>query len=196
MVRMEEWPAWQRWGVWLCGWALYGGAFWLLFQFAGIAVRVVALAGICAGLLLLTHASAAVLNERMRKADRGYLRMVLPAFLAYIVIVLYLWPLGQHVASPVAKFALALTPVLPLVLVVWSMGRYINRCDELERRQHIEAIAIAAGAVGLVAMAFGFLAAAKLLAVDGALVLILVFPALAVVYGVVCGWSKWRNRAR
>ncbi len=44
--------------------------------------------------------------------------------------------------------------------------------------------------------ALGLLAAVKLVAANGPLVLLMVLPALCVVYGVACTWSKWRNRAR
>lgn len=59
MAGMDEWSARQRWSVWPLGWALYAGAFWLLFSRDGLAARMVALVGICAGLLVLTYASRA-----------------------------------------------------------------------------------------------------------------------------------------
>jgi len=90
----------------------------------------------------------------------------------------------------------ALSPLLPLIFVSWAVVRYVNRCDEMERRQHLEAAGIAVIVVSLGSMALGFLAAAKLIAMNGALVLLMVFPALCVVYGLACTWSKWRNRAR
>ena len=196
MERMSDWPAWQRWGAWLIGWIIYFGAFWLLFAADSIAVRVVALAGIFAGLLVLAYACRAVMNERMRNVDRRHLQVTLPAFLIYILLMLYVFPHEAHIAEPWLKAIVALSPVLPLVLVAWAMIRYVNRCDEMERRQHLEAAGVAVVVVGIVGMALGFLAAAKLIAVNGALVLLMVFPALCVVYGLTCAWTKWRNRAR
>lgn len=196
MGRMDEWPAWQRWGIWLVGWVLYLGPFWLLFTTDSLALRLVALAVLCVGLLLLTYSSKAVLNERMRKIDRWQLYVVMPAMFVYMLLMLYVFPREAHIATPWLKAAVALSPLLPLIFVSWAVVRYVNRCDEMERRQHLEAAGIAVIVVSLGSMALGFLAAAKLIAVNGALVLLMVFPALCVVYGLACTWSKWRNRAR
>lgn len=196
MDNMSEWPAWQRWGVWLLGWVLYAGAFWLLFARDGLVMRVLALAGICAGLVLLAYASRAVLNERMRKIDRRQVHLVLPAMLAYMLLMLYVFPREAHIAAPWLKTAVALSPVVPLVFIAWVMIRYVNRCDEMERRQHLEAAGIAVIVVGLACMVLGLAGAARLVAINGTLALLLVFPALCVVYGLACAWSKWRNRAR
>ncbi|HEX5352800.1 MAG TPA: hypothetical protein VFW60_01845 [Rhodanobacteraceae bacterium] len=194
--KMDEWPTWQRWGTWLLGCALYAGSFWVLFANDGLGIRVVALVGLCVGLLVLTYASRAVLNERMRTVDRRYVRAVLPAFLVYIVMALYVWPLADRTTTHWLKAVLVLLPALPMVYVAWAVIRYVNRCDELERRQQLEAAGIAVVVVGLASMVLGLLAAARLIHVNGALALILVLPALCCVWGMVCSWSKWRNRAR
>lgn len=196
MANMSEWPAWQRWGIWLLGWVLYIGAFWLVFASDNVALRVLALCGICAGLLVLTYSSKAVLNERMRNADRWQLRVIVPAFVVYMLLVIYVLPLEAGIATPWLKALVVLSPMAPLLLIAWAVVRYVNRCDEMERRQHLEAAGFALVTVSLVAMALGLLAAAKLLAVKGVFVLLMVLPALCVVYGVACTWSKWRNRAR
>ncbi len=194
--KMDEWPAWQRWGTWLLGCALYAGSFWAMFTNDGLGVRVAALVGICVGLLVQTYASRAVLNERMRVVDRRYVRAVLPAFLAYIVMALYVWPLADHTSTHWLKAILVLLPALPIVLVAWAVIRYVNRCDELERRQQLEAAGIAVVVVGLASMVLGLLAAAQLIHVNGALALILMLPALCFVWGLANTWSKWWNRAR
>jgi hypothetical protein len=193
---MDEWPAWQRWGIWVIGWVLYLGAFWLLFATDNVAARATALAGVCAGLLVLTYSSKAVLNERVRNIDRRQLHMVLPAFLAYMLLMLYVFPREAHIATPWLKVIVVLSPLLPLLFVAWAMIRYINGCDEMERRQHLEAAGIAVVLVGILSMGLGLLASVKLIAVDGTLVLLLVLPTLCLVYGLVCTWAKWRNRAR
>lgn len=193
---MEEWPAWQRWGLWLFGWVLYGGAFVLVFAVSGIVPRIAAMLCVCAAMVVLTYTSRAVLNERMRKIDRWQLNVVLPAMLAYMVLMVYVFPREAQIAAPWLKALVALLPMLPLLLVAWAMVRYVNRCDEFERRQHLEAAGIAVVVVSLVAMGLGFLGAAKLVSVDGTFVLLMVFPALCLAYGLACAWSKWRNRAR
>jgi hypothetical protein len=194
--RMDEWPAWQRWGTWLLAWVLYVGAFWLLLTTERLAIRAIALVVLGIGLLVLTYSSKAVLNERIRRIDRWQLRVILPAFFVYMLLVLYVMPLEADIATAWGKAIVVLSPMLPVIFIAWAMVRYVNHCDELERRQHLEAAGVAVVVVSIVCMALGLLAAAKLVAVDGALVLLLVLPALCVVYGFTCTWSKWRNRAR
>lgn len=196
IARMDQWPVWQRWGIWLAGWVLYLGSFWWLFVAGGLATRGLALVGICVGLVLLSYSSRAVLNERMRGIDHKYVRAVLPAFLVYIVLMLYVFPREAHIVTPWLKAVVAVLPALPLMFVAWAAVRYINRCDEMERLQHLEAAGIAVVVVGLCSMVLGFLAVAKLIVVDAAIALLLVFPALCIVYGFACGWLKWRTRAR
>lgn len=195
MARMNEWPAWRRWGVWLTSWILYLGAFAALLALDDILVRGLALVVLCAGLLLLTYSSKAVLNERMRNVDRWQLRVMLPAFVFYIVLVLYVWPMQTRIGTQWLKIVVALLPLVPLIAMVGAMIRYVAHCDELERRQHLEAIGIAAAIVSLVSFTLGLLVACRLLVVNGALALLFVFPALCMMYGLTCAWSKWRNRA-
>lgn len=196
MGRMNEWAAWQRWSVWLVGWVLYAGAFWMLLANENVAVRAIGLLGVCAGLWVLTYSSKAVLNERVRKIDRWQLHVVVPAFLVYMLVVLYVMPLADRLTLPWLKAVVVLSPMLPVLFIAWAVIRYVNRCDEMERRQHLEAAGLAVVIVSVVCMALGLLAAVKLVSVNGALVLLMVLPALCVVYGLGCTWAKWRNRAR
>ena len=196
MARMDEWAPWQRWVVWLLGWALYAGACWLLLASENAAARIVALVGLCASLLVLTYSSKAVLNERVRSIDRRQLHMVLPALLIYILLMLYVMPLADHTGTAWPKTLIVLSPMLPILVMTWAVVRYVNGCDELERLQHLEAAGVAVVVVSLAGMALGLLAAAKLIVVNGARVLLLVWPALGATYGLTCKWTKWRNRAR
>ncbi|HKZ10687.1 MAG TPA: hypothetical protein VJL61_08270 [Rhodanobacteraceae bacterium] len=196
MDKMNEWPKWQRWSVWLSSWVLYLGSFVVLLSFESFVVRALALLVLCGGLVLLTYSSKAVLNERMRKVDRWQVRVVLPTFVVYMVLMLYVWPMYSRIDVAWLKIIVVLLPLLPLAVVVWAMMRYMAHCDELERRLQLEAVGIAAAVVSLVSFALGLLTATKLIAVNGALVLLLIFPALCIVYGSVCAWSKWRWRGR
>ncbi len=49
MDKMNEWPKWQRWGVWLSSWALYLGGMALLLMFRSFVVQGIALAVLCGG---------------------------------------------------------------------------------------------------------------------------------------------------
>jgi divalent metal cation (Fe/Co/Zn/Cd) transporter len=194
--RMDQWPAWQRWGALVLAWVLYIGGFWLLLDNRELVVRGLALLVIVAGLLLLVYACKAVLNERVRNIDRWQMRAMLPAFLVYILLALYVLPLVDQIATPWLKAAAALSPMAPLLFVAWVMVRYVNRCDEMERRQHLEASGIAVLVVGLVGMSLGLLSAAKLAVFDATFALLMVLPALATVYGLACALARWRHRAR
>jgi hypothetical protein len=58
---------------------------------------------------------------------------------------------------PAARIAIALAPVVPIVLVMWSSFRHITRVDELQRRIHTESLAIAAGGTAFFGLTYFFL---------------------------------------
>lgn len=196
MQRMHEWPAWQRWAAFDAGWLLYLGAFAVLIAAASIPLRVLALVALFGGLWVLAYAGKAVLNERMRQVDRSKQWVILPTLVAYIVVMLYVWPLEPRIHALWLRWLVALLPVLAVAIVTGAMARYIMRCDELERRQQLEALGIAAGVVGLVSFALGLLVATKLVVINGGFALLMVFPALCLVFGIARAWTRWRNRAQ
>lgn len=196
MNRMDEWPVWQRWAALAVGWALNIGSFVLLIEAGGVPLRVLALVILGGGLWVLAYAGKAVLNERLRKVDRWQHRVVLPTMVAYIVLMLYVWPLEPHIHAVWLRWVVALLPALAVAIVVWAMASYIVRCDELERRQQLEAVGFAAGIVGLVSFALGLLVVTKLIVIDRGAALLMVFPALCFTFGCVRAWTRWRTRAR
>ena len=126
-----------------------------------------------------------------RPVYRRYLREFLPAMAAYMLIMFLLWPQVAHVRDAWLKAALALTPVLPMALVVRAMVRLVLGSDELEQRIHLIGLAAATAIVGVASMAGGFLAAAHVVVVDGT-VLFSVFPALVVIYSFARSWAGRR----
>ena len=92
------------------------------------------------------------------------------------------------------KLGIAILPALPVLWVIVASIRYVLGSDELERRQQLEALAIGAAIVSVAAMTMGFLASAGIFQVDGALVLLLVYPALCLTYGITKCWLVWRQR--
>lgn len=56
-----------------------------------------------------------------------------------------------------ARIAIALTPVVPIMLVLWSFFRHITSVDELQRRIHTESLAIAAGGTAFFGLTYTFL---------------------------------------
>jgi hypothetical protein len=62
-----------------------------------------------------------------------------------------------HPLQGVLAYALAIVPALPVVAMVWVMGRYIrDEADEFERTVYIENALWAAGAVLSIATIWGF----------------------------------------
>lgn len=129
----------------------------------------------------------------MHALERRYGKEMAAAGVLYVVAMLTAWPLALRMDVPAWRGALALLPVLPAALMLRAIYRHIRDSDELQRRLHLEALAISASVVSLVSMALGFLAAARVIVLGGD-VLLWVFPCLAFVFGVVRCWIQWRYR--
>ena len=56
-----------------------------------------------------------------------------------------------------ARIAIALIPVIPFLLWVWELVRWTRSLDELERRIHLEAVAIAFPIAIMIFMTLGLL---------------------------------------
>lgn len=126
-----------------------------------------------------------------RSVYRRYRREFFPAIVGYMLVMVLLWPQVHHVRDPLLKGLLALVPVLPMVLVIRAMVRLVLGSDELEQRIHLIGLAVSTALVGTLSMVGGFLAAAGVVAFDGT-ILIWVFPALVIVYGMARGWAGRR----
>lgn len=136
-------------------------------------------------------------GKHMRPAHRKYLRAFVPAMLGYVVVlfasILILKEIG--LAAPVYwRAALALAPLIPIIFVCRAMIRFLQECDELERKIELEAIALSCLFNGLIFLALGFLASAKVIQLDGAIVAIWVFPGLCGLYGATKCIASWRYR--
>ena len=129
----------------------------------------------------------------MHALERRYGREMALAAVLYVAAMLTAWPLALHTDERILRAVLALLPVLPAALMLRAIYRHVRDSDELQRRLHLEALAISASVVSLVSMALGFLAAARVIVLGGD-VLLWVFPALAGVFGVVRCWIQWRYR--
>jgi hypothetical protein len=112
------------------------------------------------------------------------------AMTVYVVVIVCVWPLAKATGQTWAKVGYALTPVLPLLYVIWLMAQRILHSDELEQRTHLIGIGVAAAAISIVSIIGGFLAAANVMTLEStAAVLMWIFPLLMLTYGVA------RNRA-
>jgi hypothetical protein len=126
-----------------------------------------------------------------RSIHQRYQREFWPAMAAYMAIMFLLWPLLPQVHNELLKIALAVLPVLPVLFVVRAMVRLVLGSDELEQRIHLIGLAIAATVVSTLSLVGGFLAAADVIKLDGA-ILIWVWPILVVVYAAGRGWASRR----
>lgn len=194
LAPMEAWPTWARWGAVGFTYALLAASFWLMIQDPAL-VKLLGLLVFCTGLALMVYTGRALTRERCRAVDRRYIREFMPAILVYMAVMLYAWPLQKGMSPGVLKTALVLSPMLPVAWIIIACVRYILAGDELERRQHLDAIAISAALVGVASMALGFLGAAKILVLDGTLVLLFVYPALCLIYGAIRSYLIWRARS-
>lgn len=129
--------------------------------------------------------------NKSRSIHRRYQREFWPAMAAYVAIMFLLWPLLPKVHNALLEVVLALLPVVPVLFVVRAMVRLVLGSDELEQRIHLIGLAVAATVVSTLSLVGGFLAAAGIIKLDGA-ILIWVWPILVVVYAFGRGWASRR----
>ncbi|TLY49266.1 MAG: hypothetical protein E6K53_14150 [Gammaproteobacteria bacterium] len=101
----------------------------------------------------------------------------------YLPLMLLEWPHVRQITSLPLKCVLTLLPTLPVIGVIWLIGKRIARSDELEQRVHLIALGAATGVVSVLSLIGGFLSAAHVIELDGD-VLIWVFPVLCLVYSI------------
>jgi cobalamin synthase len=128
-----------------------------------------------------------------RVDDRRYLRDVTIGLVVYLLLMLLVWPQTMHLTSMWLRAVVALLPVLPLAWMIRALLRVVLGGDELERRNHLQALAVAAGVVGLCSLALGLLALAKVIGFS-AVALVMVAPALLLVHATAWLWLRRRYR--
>ncbi|MBN8726888.1 MAG: hypothetical protein J0H15_04200 [Xanthomonadales bacterium] len=168
------------------GWALQGG---LLNSIAGVIAMSLAIP-------MIGYGSRAVCAHRdgpMTRAERRFTREFSLAMPVYFVLVILLWGHARSLQLGWLRALVAVSPALPVAWLVWAMTRLVLQSDEMMQRLHLQALAVSAGVVSVLSMALGFLVAARVLHLDGS-ILLWVFPVLAWVYGFVTMWLKRRMR--
>ncbi|MBT2116466.1 hypothetical protein KK141_13685 [Dyella sp. LX-66] len=195
--RMAAWPAWSRrllHGVLFAG---YFGVVALMKWLHGTGERLLVLALLVGLTWLVVYVSRAThcaeAGGDMRREDRRYFAEFMPAMAVYFALMLFVWPQHKTIDTIWLKALVAVSPALPVAAMALSLFRYVTGSDEFMQRLHVQALAIAAGVVAVVSVAVGFLAAAKVVNLDGG-VLLLVFPGLMLVYGPTLAWAKRRYR--
>lgn len=115
---------------------------------------------------------------------RRYYREFAPPMIAYFAVMLGWKRVLAAVDAPWMRMAIALLPAVLMAMVIRALVRYVRDSDEMQRRIELESIGLAAGIVGTVYMAGGFLQSAKVISVESAAAMLWVFPALCLGYGV------------
>jgi len=125
-----------------------------------------------------------------RLSKTQYDLRVFAASSVYVALVIALLPHARHAGDSTLRPIYALVPVLPLLYIVWLLGRRIWQSDELEQRTHLIGLGVASAIVGVFSLIGGFLAVTKAVPQDTApMLLIWVFPIMLFSYGFVQWWT-------
>jgi hypothetical protein len=121
--------------------------------------------------------------DNMKEAGKRYTRRMLGAGLLYALFVFGASTLIRHSGLHLPQWAiilLALTPVIPGVLMMVTYLTFVRQMDEFNRRIQNEAWLISAGVVGIGSFTYSFLEEwAHFPRVD----LVWIFPALILAWG-------------
>jgi hypothetical protein len=88
---------------------------------------------------------------------RRYLLEVAVAMLAYMGAIMLSTRLLHGSVTGGLRVLIALLPLLPLIFMFVAVIRFVRYTDEMLRRVHIQAFAIAAGATAFLALTYGCL---------------------------------------
>ena len=113
-----------------------------------------------------------------RLSKQAHQRRVMIAMAIYVALFLWVWPLARSADALWLKTVYALTPVPPVLYVIWLMAWRVFAGDELEQRTHLVGLGVAA---------------AHVLAPDwAATALVWIFPLLLIVYAVARAYAARR----
>ena len=127
-----------------------------------------------------------------RFTDRQYQRHISVTMVAYVCMMLLVWPLTRSTPELWMKALLACIPAIPMLYVIALLARKILASDEMEQRAHLLALGVATAIVGAASMVGGLLAAAGAVSLDGS-ILIWVFPVLIISYSISHWWIITRR---
>ncbi len=112
-------------------------------------------------------------------AARRYRIRFLSAMVAYAVTILLLVPMAKGDLPLWSKMLLMLVPVVPVLVAVSEILRYVRSLDELEQRVQFEAVCVAGVLTCLATFAWGLLEIAGLPKMP----VVLVLPLFCALYG-------------
>ena len=135
-------------------------AAWLAFDLSGAALVAVAAIPAAALVWMIRQCRArARAAGPASKAAKAYVRRFIPMILAYVLVLVgVVWLHRQFAPSGPAAVALAILPALPLLGVIWAIGRLlIEEKDEYQRSLHVRQFIVATGFMLAVTSVWGFL---------------------------------------
>lgn len=128
-----------------------------------------------------------------RVSERHYQRRSMAAIVVYVAIVMLVRIPAREATGLPLQVLYALLPVVPMVYVIWLLARRIWSSDELEQRTHLVGLGVATGIIAIVSLIGGFLAAGKVLSLEGAASFLLwIFPLLLLIYSATRSWVARR----
>lgn len=125
-----------------------------------------------------------------RLSKTQYDQRVFAAMAVYVALVLLLLPQARHAETLLPRLTSSLLPTVPMLYVLWLLGKRIWQSDELEQRMHLIGLGAASAVVGVFSLIGGFLAVAKVVPHDAAATLLLwTFPILMFSYSIARTWA-------
>lgn len=116
----------------------------------------------------------------MKAANRTYMRQMIVAMGFYVVLVIVsVWLIGR-MEETIWRIPIALLPVIPAAFALRAFIRYLNSIDEFMQKMQLNAIAITAGATGMITFAYGFLENAGLPRLSWTFI----FPLMIAIWGI------------
>lgn len=92
----------------------------------------------------------------MNKHIRYLIEMIVVFVLYSVLLLLSLGWLSAHPINP-WRIPVALIPMLPSLLIVMAVVRYLRRVDELQRQIQLEALGFAFAGTAIITFGYGFL---------------------------------------
>jgi hypothetical protein len=96
----------------------------------------------------------------MKHEHKIYLRYIIElfgGFALYAVVLVVSIDVGRPMPAGMGRTLIEVSPMIPFLLVLWVIVRYLRRLDEYLRLQTLENIAIAAGVTAGWTFTYGFL---------------------------------------
>jgi hypothetical protein len=126
----------------------------------------------------------------MTSPSKSYTLEFGSAMLAYVLVLPITMTLIARYPDSSWRFAIALLPVIPLCFALAAMLRFYGRIDELARKIHLDAFAVAAGVTAIATFAYGMLQNVGLPPLN----LVWVLPFTVAVWGIASAVASSRYR--